>query len=174
MSDRINLVILTESAIGGRIIPPLLGLPEETRITVSRHLEDALGELSPTGANLFVADLRCPAGSVAALTKLLEQDRLPPTILVGEKWHLSDRLADRLGPRLAFVRLPLEPIAVGAAAEQVMPAILDRSAELSRLDSESPEPDSISAGPIEVEPAITDSVDDLVARLEELLGEHNG
>lgn len=184
MAQPITLEIISPSAARARALPGLLGLPSEIKIEVIREIKGWL----PHPARPAVVDLASPEGVLAKLNAALEAETAPPVLMVGEPWQMTRKMSARLNQRLVFASLPLQDDSPSRAAalllegfnppedtpDQALPVlekpVEETKAEPSPTPTETePEPEA----PLKADPEVEDSVEEMVEKLEMLLGEED-
>lgn len=196
MPDNPQVVIVTQSAVFTRVVPRVLDYPVDWDLRIAATVAEA-ERYYQTRPTILMVDLRTGGDGLSHLLRGLVNNRIPPTLLTGEPWHVPPWIREQLCNKLIFITYPINPAKINAALKELIGRLDEyrpagskdenptadhgpvdpdatqstRLDELLNLDAPSDQPveaaDQMDGGPA-VE---TDSPDLLVAKLEEFLGE---
>ena len=156
MDDRVKIALVTASQVLPRLLGRIMERPVGSQVRQFQTILEAV-DFCGHESSVLVIDLKTPAADLSELLKRLIQNAAPPTILLGETWHLPAWLKDRLGRRLVFCPYPLDPRRVDRCFGDLLASIDD---------------DRRSAAPATLPPAqAKDHLEELLASLEVMVGE---
>lgn len=187
MPDNPQVVIVTQSTVFTRVVPRVLEYPTGWDLHIAATVAEA-ERYYQTRPTILMVDLRTGGDGLSHLLRGLVNNRVPPTLLTGEPWHVPPWIREQLCNKLIFITYPINPAKINAALKE----LIDRLDEYRPAGPEDKDPDAVQSTqldelltpaaptdqPVEAAdqmdggPAVeTDSPDLLVAKLEEFLGE---
>ena len=119
MPDNPQVVIVTQSTVFTRVVPRVLNYPTVWDLHIVSTVPEA-EKYYLTGPTVLIIDLRTGGDGLSHLLRDLVNNRMPPTLLTGEPWHVPPWIRERLCNQLIFTTYPIDPAKINAALQELI------------------------------------------------------
>ena len=118
MPDNPQVVIVTQSAVFTRVVPRVLDYPVDWDLRIAATVAEA-ERYYQTRPTILMVDLRTGGDGLSHLLRGLVNNRIPPTLLTGEPWHVPPWIREQLCNKLIFITYPINPAKINAALKGI-------------------------------------------------------